>query len=170
MTGNSPFSLSLRRSETNVIADGRGRTDCVLDFATGLAQANGAAERTVQQVRRMARVFLAHVREKTGSVFPSSSPWWAWALRHAAWTYNRFHVRVDTRTTPYSKTRLKVYAQTGAHLQERHTKFLYGCWLGRDSPTDKHTVESKAGVFRTRAVRRLTEVECTTVDVTMFVS
>ena len=73
------------------------------------------------------------------------------------WTYNRFHVRADTGTKPYSKTRLKVYAQPGAHLQVSHTQFLYGCWLGRDSQTDKHTVESKAGVFRARAVRRSIE-------------
>ena len=69
----------------------------------------------------------------------------------------RFHVRADTGTKPYSKTRLKVYAQPGAHLHVSHTQFLYGCWFGRDSPTDKHTVESKAGVFRARAVRRSTE-------------
>ena len=113
---------------------------------------------------------LEHVREKTVSVFLPSAPWWAWALRHAAWTYNRFHVRADTRTTPYSQTRLKVYTQPvlpfgelilaqrpGAHLQESQTQFVYGCWLGRDSHTDEHTVGSKAGVFRTRLVRRSTE-------------
>ena len=49
----------------------------------GSHESNGDAERTLQQVRRMARVYLAHVRQKTGSVFPSRSPWWAWALRHA---------------------------------------------------------------------------------------
>ena len=110
------------------------------------------------------------MREKTGSEFPSKSPWWAWALRHAAWIYNRFHVRADTRVTPYSKIRLKTYAQPvlpfgdlflarrpGAHFQKSQTQFVYGCWLGRDSHTDEHIVGSKAGVFRTRTVRRLTE-------------
>ena len=77
----------------------------------------------------MARVYLEHVREKTGSEFPPKSPWWAWALRHAAWDYNRFHVRADTRVTPYSKIRLKTYAQT---------QLVYGCWLVRDSHRRTH--------------------------------
>ena len=83
---------------------------------------------------------------------------------------NRFHVRADTRVTPYAKIRLKTYAQPvlpfgelvlarrpGAHLQKSQTQFVYGWWLGRDSHTDEHIVGSKAGVFRTRTVRRLTE-------------
>ena len=94
----------------------------------------------------MARVHLEHVREKIGSGFPPNSPWWAWSLRHAAWAYNRFHVRADTRSAPYSKIRIRTYVQLGlpfgglvlarrpgAHLQKSQTQFVYGCWLGRDS-------------------------------------
>ena len=79
-------------------------------------------------------------------------------------------MRADTRVTPYSKIRLKTYAQLvlpfgklvlarrpGTHLQQSQTQFVYGCWLGRESHTDEHTVGSKARVFRTRTVRRLTE-------------
>ena len=91
-------------------------------------------------MRGMARVYLEHVREKTGSEFPPKSPWWAWALRHAAWVYSRFHVRADTRVTAFAKIRLKTYAQPvlpfgelvlarrpGAHLQKSQTQFVYGC-------------------------------------------
>ena len=39
-------------------------------------KSNGAAERTVQQVRGMARVYLEHAREKTGNEFPPKTPWW----------------------------------------------------------------------------------------------
>ena len=45
----------------------------------------------------------------------------------------------------------------GAQLQKSQTQFVRGCWLGRDSHTDEHVVGSKAGVFRTRTIRRLTE-------------
>ena len=102
----------------------------------------------MQQVRGVARVYLEHVRETTGSEFPAR---WAWTLRHAAWIYNRFHVRADTRVTPYSKIRLKTYAQPvlpfgelvlarrpGAHLQKSQIQFVDGCWSGRDSHTDQH--------------------------------
>ena len=44
----------------------------------------------------------------------------------------------------------------GAHLQKSQTQFKHGCWLG-SSHTDEHIVGSKAGIFRARTVRRLTE-------------
>ena len=47
--------------------------------------------------------------------------------------------------------------RTVAHLQKSQTQFVYGCWLGSDSHTDEHVVGSKAAVFGTRTVRRLTE-------------
>ena len=100
--------------------------------------------------------------------FVATSNWWSWAVRHAAWIYNRFQVRADTRATPYAKVRLKNYAQPvlpfgelvlarrpGAHQWKSQTQFVYGCWLGRDAHTDEHIVGSKGGIFRSRAVRRL---------------
>ena len=70
--------------------------------------------------------------------------------------------------TPYAKIRLKNYAQPvlpfgelvlarrpGAHLWKSGAQYVYGCWLGRDAHTDERIVGSRAGVFRTRAVRRL---------------
>ena len=88
-----------------VIADGEAEQITCQVSPKGSHESNGAAERTVQQVRGMARVYLEHVREKTASEFPPKSQF------HAAWIYNRFHVRADTRVTPYSKIRLKTYAQ-----------------------------------------------------------
>ena len=86
-----------------VIADGRTKQVVCQIPPKGTHESDGAAERTVQQVRGMARVYLERVRELTGSVFPPNSPWLSWALRHASRTYNTFHVRADTRTTPHSK-------------------------------------------------------------------
>ena len=57
----------------------------------------------------------------------------------------------------YHLGELVLARRPGAHLQKSQTQFVYGCWLGRDSHTDEHIVGSKAGVFRTRTVRRLTE-------------
>ena len=139
-----------------VIADGRAEQIKLQVSPRSSHESNGAAERTVQPVRRMARGYFEQVRERTGSE-PSSSPWWAWAPWHAGWIFNRFHVRADTRSTPYSKTWLKVYAQPvlpfgelilarSAHLQKSHTHFVHGCWLGRDSHTDEHIIGSEAGV------------------------
>ena len=61
-----------------IITDGRTEQITCRVSPKGSHESNGAEERTVQQVRDMARVYLEHVREKTGSEFPQKSPWWAW--------------------------------------------------------------------------------------------
>ena len=143
-----------------VIVDGKAEQITCQVSLKGSHESNGAAERTVQQVRGVARVYLEHVRKKTGSEFPPKSPWWAWALRRAAWIYSQFHERADTRVTPYSKIRLKTYAEPvlpfgelvlarrpGAHLQKSHTQFVHGCWLGRTRTLTNTSLGAKLGFF-----------------------
>ena len=48
----------------------------------------------------------------------------------------------------------------GAHLHKAESWFVYGAWVGRDGRTDEHLVLTKAGVVRSRAVRRLTPDRC----------
>ena len=125
-----------------VIADGRAEQIVCPISPRGSHESNGAADRTVQQVRGMARVYLEHERENLDLCFLRTHPCRR-ALRHGAWTYNRLLVRANTRTTPYSQIRLKTYAQPllsfgelalarrpGAHLQNSQTQFVCGCWLG----------------------------------------
>ena len=94
-------------------------------------------------------------------------------MRHAACIFNRFHVRKGTQTAAYARLRARNDSQPflpfgelvlarrpGAHLWKSGTLFVYGVWLGRDSHTDEHIVGGKAGVFRTRTVRRLTKDKC----------
>ena len=70
----------------------------------GSHQPNGGAERAVQTLRGLARVYLDLLYSHTGTVtIGAVSPWWPWALRHAAWIYNRFHVSPDLKCTPYTK-------------------------------------------------------------------
>ena len=94
-----------------VIADGRAQQVTCQASPVGSHQSNGRAEKAIQTLRGLSRVYLEHVKERTGITFDNTSGWWAWALRHAAWAYNRFHVRQDTRMTPYAQIRLKNYAQ-----------------------------------------------------------
>ena len=58
-----------------VIADGKAEQITCQVSPKGSHESNGAAERTVQQGKGMARVCSEHVREKTGSEFPPKSPW-----------------------------------------------------------------------------------------------
>ena len=157
MTENPPFSLSLRRSETKSL-----RTETQNRLCAGFRR--GARTSPMEPLNAPCNR-CGEWRACTWHMCATRLDQCFFRAHHGGhgrcvtqtWTYNRFHIRADTGTKTYSKTRLKVYAQPGAHLQVSHTQFLYGCWLGRDSPTDKHTVESKAGVFRARAVRRSTE-------------
>ena len=139
-----------------VIADGKAEQITCQTSPKGSHESNGTAERTVQQVRGMARVYLEHVREKTGSEFPPKSPWWAWALRHAGVGLQQIscesgHARNTIRQDQAQKTyaqpvlpfgELVLARRPGAHLQKSQTQFVCGCWLGRDSHTDEHIVQS----------------------------
>ena len=151
-----------------VVADGLAQQVSVQASPRGDHQANGGAERTVQTLRGIARVLLSQIKTKTGEHIGPSSQWWPWAVRHAAWSYNRFHIRKDTRCTAYAKVRHRNYGQAvlpfgeqvlarrpGAHLQKALSQYVLGVWLGRDGHTDEHIIGSRAGVFRTKAVRRL---------------
>ena len=70
-TENPPFLPGLQRSETRSLLTEERKYQI---SPKGSHESNGAAERTVQQVRSMARVSLEHVRKKTGSEFSPHSP------------------------------------------------------------------------------------------------
>ena len=144
MTWNPPFLVSFL-SETEVIADGRADQAVCQISPRSSHESSGAAERTVQQVRGMVRVYWEHECDKIGSVFPSSSPWWVLALRQAARTYKRFHCS---------------YFQKRGSRCTLNPHYLFGDLLflaGKPGAHFEHLAGSKAGVFRTRSFRRLTE-------------
>ena len=91
-----------------------------------------------------ARVYLALIQEKTGMKAESDSPWWSWALRHAAWTVNRFSVRRDTRLTAFAKAHLKSYSDPVLPLG-----WAIWCWRDDLVPTSRrqgHGLSLDAGL------------------------
>ena len=116
--GEPAIMAFLNAVRDRVVQQGKAEQITVQVSPVGSHQSNGAAEKAVQQLRGMARVYLEHIKDKTGVLFGATSNWWAWALRHAAWAYNRFHVRSDTRATPYAKIRLRNYSQPVLPLGE----------------------------------------------------
>eukprot|EP00975_Prorocentrum_lima_P033290 6986154-Prorocentrum_lima.AAC.1 len=84
-TDREPGILALATAvRDKVIAEGKAEQVVLQASPRGSHESNGAAERTVQQVRGMARVFLEYIKDRTSEEFP----WWTWALRRAAWVYN----------------------------------------------------------------------------------
>jgi len=168
-TDGEPSIVALGRAvRDQVVSQGRAEQVTLQASPVGSHQSNGAAERAISTIRGLARVYLEALSNKTGLAIGAGSEWWPWALRHAAWVYNRFHVRRDLGCTPYAKVRHKAYGQPvlgfaeqvlarrpGAHLNKAESQFVHGAWLGRDVLTDERIVRSKAGVFRARTVRKL---------------
>ena len=46
---------------------------------------NGLVENAIGRIRPLAGSLMRHMSEQVGVDFSSNSPWWSWALRHAAW-------------------------------------------------------------------------------------
>ncbi|CAE7721765.1 GIP [Symbiodinium sp. CCMP2592] len=67
----------------------------------GNHQSNGAVERTVDLVRRLACTLLDVVRRKTGCSITVKHPLFAWSFSHAAWIRN--HFAVQGGLTPYER-------------------------------------------------------------------
>ena len=119
------------------------------------------------------------MKSKVNIEITGASIWWSWALRHALWLYNRFHKVRDTRRTPCMMMKRRDCSQPvlrfgeqvlarrpGMHLHTAQSQFVFASWVGRDSHTDEHVVLSIGGMFRSRAVKRLTEDKAWNADLT----
>ena len=90
-----------------------------------------------------------------------------WAIKHASWTYNRFQLHHDGKTSferrwqhDYSRP-LCEFGETllfrASHYpnHKAESAWDYGIWLGKCSRSDEHFVATATRVYRTRTVRRL---------------
>jgi hypothetical protein len=131
------------------------------------SQATGGAERTVQTIRKQFKALMLAAEIRLKKKIGVDSAFLAWLPRHAAWLYNRYHVRADTKLTPYEKTHQKKYMnpvveigeavvcrRPGAAQNKLELTWLEGLWLGRDARTNEHIIGTPTGVTRSRAIRR----------------
>ena len=83
-------------------------------------QSNGVALKAVSTVRRLARTYLAVIKDKIPSfAVTTHSPMLPWTIRHAAWILTRYNVRRDTRMTAYEKIRGQKYRKEILPLGEQ---------------------------------------------------
>ena len=137
---------------------------------------NGKAERAIQTVRRLAVTYRLAVEQRYGCRLSSTMTIWPWLIRHAAWSHNRYHVKINYRT-PYEELfqcryqhEVVPFAETVLFMEpmpahrrkrggQRHQKMdaimERGIWLGRAEESDEHLVSTTAGVYRCRTIRRL---------------
>jgi len=131
------------------------------------SQSLGGAERTVQTIRKQIKTYKYDIEKNIQKVIPHTADLMHWLPRHSAWVYNRFHVRSDTRLTPYEKVNMLKYQKPlvqigeavlcrrpGAVLNKLEMQWLEGVWLGKDAKTDEHFVGTAQGLCRARAIKR----------------
>ena len=140
------------------------------------SQSNGRAERAIQTVRRLAASLKMQVELKLGIKLTPEMHGWPRVIRHAAWTHNRFHVKLNGRTcfeelyqtrykhdvVPWGERVLFMQPKPfhrrvkgGKRRQKMDASMETGVWLGRAEESDEHLVGTPQGVQRARTVRRL---------------
>ena len=179
------FSTQLGYSSICLKADNEGSCKAVkeqvqrkrgsLGLSTTLAdsvphahETNGAAERAIQTVRRLANTFLDAVRSKAKIDIPHSHPLVSWALKHSSWILNRFHKHSATQRTafesmtgfPYSGKLIAFGSSAMAkRLKVKHKGdrlWNVGIFLGK-TESDLWLVGQPDGVHCVRSVRPLAE-------------
>ena len=105
------------------------------------SQSLGGAERLVQTIRNSMKAFKLQVEKGIGKPLKRGMAILHWLPRHAAWVYNRFHIRADTRLTPYEKVNYSKHQRPilmfgeavlckrpGAVLNKLEARWLEGVW------------------------------------------
>ena len=124
---------------------------------------NGMAHTTRNQIKG----YKIQIEKNSGITIKVDSPLLTWLPRHAAWQHTRFHKRQDSTTAAYEKIRhmssqnpillvgeAVARRRPGALSIKLESAWLEGVWLGRDSKTDEHLIETPKGIVRSRALKR----------------
>ena len=131
-------------------------------------ESNGAAERSIQTVRRHANTLLDELRERTQLSLPHDHPIVSWAFRHASWLLNRFAVSSSTKRTPHEVIQGYPYSGKlvpfGTVVMAKRLKVTKkgdriwnaGIFLGK-TEQDTWIVAQPDGIHITRSVRPLPE-------------
>ena len=123
------------------------------------------AERAIQLVRGMQKTLVDYVESKIPCRLEGQHPLKPWAMVHAAWPLNRFHVSSTTGCTafmslrgrPY-KARICWFAQVVFALDALQAKYSAQwrrrIWLGKDEDI---VAVSEKEVIKSKAVRKTSE-------------
>ena len=142
-----------------------GRRPVQRTTPVGDHQANGAAERAVQTVRRLSNWLLVHFEEMRGKL-PPDADLRAWSHLHASFLYNRFNVLAGPQRTPYEtayggkqfQQKLCVFGEVvfgkvpGTYKAE--SPWILGMWVGVSEHNGSDCILSEHGFVEVTSVRR----------------
>ena len=126
------------------------------------------AERTIQTVRGQGKTFSAYVEYKVAAKLPERHPLHAWAMIHASWILNRFHVSYVTGVTSHMALRgrpyngkiynfaCEVYALDPPQTRYQ-SQWRRGVWLTKDEVYHNVVCIGSHELVRSKAVRKTDE-------------
>ena len=142
-----------------------GRRTVQRTTPVGDHQANGAAERAVQTVRRLSNCLLVHFEEMHGKL-PPDADLRAWSHSHASFLYNRFNVLAGPQRTPYEiayggkqfQQKLCVFGEVVfgkvPRTHKAESPWILGMWVGISEHNSSDCILSEHGFVEVTSVRR----------------
>jgi len=141
----------------------------------GESQANGLAERAVQDIEGIARTLRAALERRIGVRLKPSDAVMTWLIEHSSTLINRCRVGIDGMTAherlkgkPNKKKMcefgevvlyMAVKSKNDKSKDKLNPKFEYGVWLGVHSRSNEDIIGTDQGVVRASAIKKLPEDE-----------
>ena len=133
----------------------------------------GRVERFHRTIEEQCRILISSLnRRYLTTITGDNEAIIQWAIRHAAFLYERFHVSREDKSTPYRRHQARDYGSAlvpfGETIMWRDptgskyklsSAWGHGIWLGRDVRSDSHIVGTRQGVHTARSIRRLASSE-----------
>ena len=134
---------------------------------TGSKGSNGRVEQANRAVEGMTRTIMSCLETRYDVETPTGHPVEQWAIRHAAWLWERFQTGEDGLNGYYRQyqrsyqsailpsAEIVLSRDPGPHMLKLRSKWGYGVWLGMSVASDSHVIGTRVGCFLVRGVRRM---------------
>ena len=126
------------------------------------------AERSIQTVRAQGKCLIAYIEDKMEMKLAEDHVLRGWAMVHAGWLLNRYHLTSSSGITAYMAVRGRpykgrvcafgeeVYALDS--LQQKYQcQWRKGCWLTKDEADHDIVAVGENEIIRSKAVRKTAE-------------
>ena len=99
------------------------------------------------------------LQDRTGAQVGGSSPWWTWLVlqplpRQTGYSMHSLH-QTQVANIRAAHRAFWRFVSRQALRMKGEIWYVYGAWVRRDSLSDEHIINSKAGVFQSRSVHRM---------------
>ena len=140
----------------------------------GESQANGIAERAVQDIEGLLRTFKSALERRIGVRIKPSDSIMPWMVEHCSTLVNRCRIGVDGMTAyeritgKPNRKKMCEFGETVMYMgvkskneksNKLNPKFEYGIWLGVHGRSSEDIIGTEQGVLRASAIKRVPDDE-----------